>query len=170
MLLLTCVVILLYINPILKKIKKFHQLAKNFQNRNQSNYWVVSYLKSFYLICHCGLLDLYHIMTSFRTEKFTFIKYIQGGKICISIIDNKSGPKKNLEYGYIDQIPMDDLILMMAGPNRDFYGHKEALLEFGNHIRYKFDEDDEVILNQYDGSENKKKENYNKIKKLVWIS
>jgi len=160
----------LYRKPILKRIDKLNQLAKNFKNRNPSETWLFSYLKSLYLVLKCGLFDLYHVMTSFRTDKFTFIKYIQGGNICISIVKNKSGPKKNLEYGYINEIRMDEFILMMSGPNRDFYGCKEALLEFGNIIRYKFDQDDEVILNQYEGSENKKKENYKKIKKLVWIS
>jgi hypothetical protein len=174
MLFLTCCLIgfgLWYYKPILVKLKKFHQVAENFQIRNPSEMWLVSYAKSFQLVIRCYLFDMYHSMTSIHTKKFTFIKYIQGGNICVSIIPNKSGPKKNLEYGYIDGKRMDDLILMLAGQLRDFSGHNESLLEFGNTIRYKFESEPEVILYHREGSENKKiQENYKKIKKLVWIS
>ena len=66
-----------------------------------------------------------------------------------------------------------DLVSSLAGLKRDFSGHQEALLEFGNHICYKFMDQDECIIQRgCDSDENliKNQENNRKIKNLMWIS
>lgn len=153
------------------KFSKLKSIAQGYKNTNPSHSWFFSYGKALFLVGKCACIDIYHSMTSFHTKRYTFVKYIQGGNICVAIIPNKNGPKSNLEYGYIDDVRMDELITLLAGTQRDFSGHPNALLEFGNKIRYKFEDKDEVNITNLSGSENlKKDENCKKIKKLVWIS
>ena len=112
-------------------------------------------------------------MTSYSTKKFVFIKYVRGGNLSLAILPIKSGPKSNLEYAYIDGKPELELVSALAGIKRDFSGHPEVVLEFGNHIRYKFMDQDECIIQRgCDSEENLKKnqENTRKVKNLMWIS
>jgi hypothetical protein len=154
------------------KVKKFNNLAKQYRDHNKIGL-IPSYGKAFYLVSKCTVIDLYQSYTSFYTRKFTFIKYIHGGNLYVSIISNKTGPKPTLEYGYIDEIRQDEIILMLSGINRDFSGVPDSLLEFGNTIRYKYSDQEEIkiISKNQSGSENEKKlENIKKFKKLVWSS
>ncbi len=156
---------------ISSKLSKLKSVAQGYKDRNPSHSWLFSYGKALFLVAKCACIDIYHSMTSFHTRRFTFVKYIQGGNICIAIIPNKNGPKSNLEYGYIDDVRMDELITFLSGAHRDFSGQPNALLEFGDKIRYKFENSEEVNIINSSGSENlKKDENCKKIKKLVWIS
>ena len=164
---------LYYQKEIRVKAKKFHSIAKNYKYQTREN-WLICYGKSAYLVGKCGLIDFYNSCTAIYTKRFIFVKYIHGGNIYISIIPNKFGPKTNLEYGYIDEIRNDELLSTLAGMHRNFSGYHDALFDFGNTIRYKYEGQDEIILqnpNVLGGSENEKKnDNLKKIKKLVWTS
>ena len=158
-------------NYISTKLSKLKSVAKGYKERDPSQSWFMSYGKALVLIFKCKCIDIYNSFTSINTKRFTFVKYIQGGNVCLAIIPNKNGPKPHLEYGYIDDVRVDELIKILSGSNRDFSGQKNALFEFGNTIRYKFSDEDEVNMINPSGSENSKKsENLKKIKKLVWVS
>jgi len=139
----------------------------------KEDFFLMALYKSICISIKCFLIDLYHYYTSFRSSRFLFVKYIYGGNINIQIISNRPGPKTYLEYGFIDEVRMDEVVSMLAGNNRNFSGHPESLFEFGNRIRYKFFDENEVIMESLSkGSDfkQKHKENIKKIKNLVWIS
>jgi len=93
---------------------------------------------------------------------YSIVKYVVGGKYHSYIIPIRRGPKPELEYGYIDHVPMPEIISKLSGLQRDFNGHPEIVLLLGNHIRYKFsDQEEHVLLSS--GNEMEKKENLNKI-------
>jgi len=154
------------------KVKKFHNLAKQYHEHNKIN-WISCYGKALYLVGKCEVIDLYQSYTSFYTKRYTFIKYIHGGNVYFSIIPNKTGPKPNLEYAYIDDVRQDQFVSILSGMNRNFSGAPESLLEFGDIIRYKYSDQDEIIItskNQSGSEKSKKMENTKKIKNLVWSS
>ncbi len=151
-----------------KKADNFSKLVRSFKNES---YGVALY-KSTCIIIKCFFIDLYHSFTSYRASRFLFVKHFMGGNLSIVILPIHNGPKVSLEYAYIEGKRMDELVTMLAGPNRDFSGYPESLLEFGNHVRFKFAEQEEVILERSDFDEKNKKnsDHLQKIKNLVWMS
>ena len=159
---------------IINKATKFKSLVSSFRNKEPKMYFIIAVIKAFMLICKCFCVDLYHSMTSFHTNKYLFIKYVHGGNTHLKISPVKNGPKKSLEYGYIDNVRNDDLLIILAGQQRDFSDCRDALFEFGNEIRYKFMDEDEICMKN-EGidshlKKNKITENLKKIKKLMWMS
>jgi hypothetical protein len=161
-----------YSKTIYRKLTKFKNLVQHYQNSDNTTRLPTAFYLALCLVIKCWCMDIYHGMTSFSTKKFVFIKYVQGGNLSLAILPIKSGPKSNLEYAFIDGKSEMDLVSSLAGLKRDFSGHPEALLEFGNHIRYKFMDQDECSIQRgCDSEENaiKNKENHRKIKNLMWI-
>ena len=171
---LTLGVTVYYSRTIYKKVNKFNSLVQQYRNRDTSTYLHTAIYLTLCLVVKCACVDIYHSITSYSTKKFVFIKYIQGGNLSLAILPIKFGPKPTLEYAYIDDIPELDLVVTLAGHKRDFSGHPEALLEFGKHIRYKFmDQDECIIQRECDSSDEilkKNQENNRKIKNLMWMS
>jgi hypothetical protein len=162
-----------YSKTIYRKLNKFKNLVEQYQKRDNTTRLPTAFYLALCLVIKCWCMDIYHGMTSFSTKKFVFIKYVQGGNLSLAILPIKSGPKSNLEYAYVDGKSEMDMVSCLAGLKRDFSGHPEALLEFGNHIRYKFMDQDECIIQRgCDSDENllKNQENNRKIKNLMWIS
>ena len=148
---------------------KYKSVVKSYRDQNISTFQ--SYTKAAWLIGKCYCVDWYHLLTSIRSSRYLFVKYVNGGNISITILPVRNGPKSSLEYAYIDDERMDELVTILAGQSRDFSGQPQALLEFGDIIRYKFEGQDEVILQKSSESDNlKKQENIKKLKKLVWMS
>ena len=160
-----------YYKLIQSKTKKFNELVKNYRARN-------SLMMAIYLsVCvniKCMFLDIYHYMSSFSSKKYVFVKYVQGGNLSLAILPIQSGPRPDLEYAYIDNERSDDIVVALMGHRCDFSGRPDALLEFGNHIRFKFLDQEECILVstgiESDEKNKKKQENILKLKKLMWIS
>jgi hypothetical protein len=135
-----------YKDTIIRKSKKLNQLITNYK-REEPNKWYIYYVtKSLKLILKCTYIDLINYLMTVRFKKYICIPFMYGGNLVMTVIRVNSGPKKDIEYGYIDEIREDELISCLAGVNRDFSGYPESLLEFGNTIRYKFFGEDEVIL------------------------
>ena len=157
-----------------KKYDKFFQLVRNYRREEPQTYYIQSLYKSFYLGMKCAIIDLYHYLTSVRLKNFIFIKHIHGGKLHISIIPIVNGPKKDLEYAYIDEVRSDAFVSDLYGINKNFSNCPESLLEFGNCIRYKFYDANEIIIRDTgieNEENNKKKRDYQqKIKNLMWTS
>ena len=149
-------------NYLCNKLKRFNNLTNEIVNQYPNDYYLYSLYKSLCIVTKRNYNDLYNHFTVVRINKFLFIKYINGGNVHTSICLIQSGPKKMLEYGYIDDQREDELFNILLGVNKDFSGHPEALLELGQQIRYKFYQEDEIILSG--GAKNK---NIEKIKKLV---
>jgi len=157
-----------------KRYDKFFQLVRNYRLEEPHTYYVQSLYKSFYLGMKCALVDLYHYLTSVRLKNFIFVKYVHGGKLHMSIIPIVPGPKKELEYAYIDEVRNDAFISSLYGMNKNFSNCPESLLEFGNCIRYKFYDANEIVLRDtgIENEENNKKksDHLQKIKNLMWTS
>jgi hypothetical protein len=164
----TCVALYLKREWIQKKSNNFSKLIRSFKDESR----LVAFYKSTCIIIKCFFIDLYHSFTSYRTSRFLFVKHVMGGNVSIVILPIQNGPKASLEYAFIDGKRMDEIVSVLAGPHRDFSGYPESLLEFGNHIRFKFSEHEEVILERSDFDEKNKKnaDHLQKIKNLVWIS
>jgi hypothetical protein len=152
-----------YKNTISLKCKKYKSLVRSYREQDPTMYFITACIKAFMLIIHCSLLSFYQSHTSITIPNYVLVKYVWGGKYYNHTIPIRKGPKPELEYGYIDHIPMTEVIGQLSGLQRDFSGHPEMLLEFGNHIRYKFADRDEIILSNT-GNENEKKENLKKLK------
>jgi hypothetical protein len=165
-----------YVLPMcINKGKKFNSLVNTYRQKDPSMYYIQAIWKAFMLVLKCVSIDIYRTMTSFHTNKFVFIKYVHGANMYVKIVPVKNGPKQELEYGYIDGERNDELITILAGQQRDFSGHPESLLEFGNVIRYKFDGEEEKCIGEDKGidlesQKIKINENLKKVKKLMWIS
>jgi hypothetical protein len=137
---------------IKKKIKKYNDLVQHFSYEDPTSYRIVCMYKATRLIVKCYLYDLYNYYTTFRTDRYMFIKVIHGGTTTFLITPVKKGPKHHLEYGYIDHVRQDSIFHAVMGVNKDFNGYPDVLLEFGNHIRYKFYGSEEIILEKEEDS------------------
>ena len=156
-----------------RKYDKFCQLVRNYRKEEPHTYYLTSLYKSFYLVLKCACVDTYHYFTSVRLSNFIFIKHIHGGNTHVCIIPIVNGPKTGLEYAYIDEVRQDDFVSYLYGVNKDFSNCPECLLEFGNKIRYKFYDKEEMTLiegNENEDKNKKKHENLKKIKNLLWLS
>lgn len=151
-----------YSTSIKKDWNKYQSLVRSYRIQYPDMNFITAYIKAFLLIIKCKWIIMYQSYTSIVFSDYIVVKYVTGGKYQCCIIPIKRGPKPQLEYGYIDQVNKTDIINRLSGMNHDFSTHPEFLLELGNHIRYKFMDQEEMILEKR-GNEIKKQENLKKI-------
>jgi hypothetical protein len=151
-----------YRHSINKDWNKYQSLVRSYQTQYPDMNLINAYIKALILIIKCKWIIIYQSYTSIVFPDYIVLKYVTGGKYQCCIIPIKRGPKPQLEYGYIDHVNNTELINQLSGIDHDFSSHPEFLLGLGNHIRYKFIDQDEIILEKK-GNENKKQENLKKI-------
>ena len=152
-----------YRKRISTSLKKYRSVVRSYQSRYPEMNIITASCKAITLITKCKWISFYQSITSISLPNCMIIKYVIGGEYHYQMIPTKRGPREHLEYGYIDNQLMTDHMNHLAGPRSDFYGHPACLTEFGNHIRYKFSNQDEQIIEKM-GDEFQKKEN---LKKLI---
>jgi hypothetical protein len=161
----TCVLSVIgykYNKSISRSWDKYCAVVRMYKTRYPDMYKVTANLKAIELIIRTKLLLFYQWMTSLNCSSFYLTKYVMGGQYYFHVIKIKKGPGKNIEYGFIDNIDRTELIQRLAGINCDFSGQPDILFEFGNSIRYKIDNQDEIQMEKL-GNEDIKKENLKKI-------
>ena len=151
-----------YRTSIKKDWNKYQSLVRSYRTQYPDMTVMFAYIKAILLILKCKWINMYQSYTSVVCSDYIILKYVTGGKYQCCIIPIKRGPKPQLEYGYIDQVNKTELINQLSGMDHDFSSHPDFLLELGNHIRYKFLDQEEMILEKK-GNENKKQENLKKI-------
>jgi len=169
MLTIICSHIVYYKSFYYKKIQKFSNLMDQYIYEDPDISYYNAFYKSINLVIKTNYYDLYQSYTSFKTKKYIFTKIFYGGNKTIIITPITTGPKKNLEYGYIDNKRMDNFFTFLLGINKDFSGYNKVLLEFGNEIRYKFMDEEEIKLSEK-GNIEKKIENLHSIIKHMDIN
>ena len=160
---------LYYRKSLTTDFNKYKTVVNTYRTQYPDMNRVVAYIKAILLILKCKWIMTYQSYTSVSIPNYTLVKYVTGGKYQCCVIPIQRGPKPQLEYGYIDHVPMTELFQVLCGIDHMFSGHSTFLLELGNHIRYKFSDQDEIVLEK-EGNENKKKENLKKINNFYMTS
>ena len=151
-----------YRHSIKKDWNKYQSVVRSYRTQYPDMKLITAYIKALLLILKCKWIVVYQSYTSIVFTDYIVLKYVTGGKYQCCIIPISRGPKPQLEYGYIDHVNKTDLINQLSGMDHDFSSHPEFLLELGNHIRYRFMDQEEMILEKM-GTENKKQENFKKM-------
>lgn len=158
-----------YFNKITTAYRKYNKLVSTFQYRYPDMWLVMAYIKALKLILYTKWILFYQYMTSVTLQQVTIVKYVIGGNYEYHLIKHRKGPRKHIEYAYIDEIPYTELVQSLAGIHNDFSGNHEWLLELGNCVRYKFYDEEEIKIEKM-GNELIKKDNLKKMMKFYMTS
>lgn len=150
------------------KLGKFSNLIESFRNQEYS--YATSFYKASSIIIRSSYLDCYSYLSTIKTKKYSFVKFIQGGSTYVLPVRNPSGPKRVIEYVYFGDQRMDHVFNMIIGPNRDIVNHHDVLHYLASTIRYKYiDSDTEEILTD-EKSDTPDFINHDAIKKILSLS
>ena len=150
------------------KVDRFRRLVDSF--RAESYSYPASLYKASSIILRSAYLDWYAYLSSVKSKRFSYIKFIQGGTTYAIPVRNPSGPKKSVEYVFFGGQRMDHVFHMVVGPGRDVERNKEALFDLASTIRYKLvGEPDEHLLAD-PTADDPDRINHDAIKKILSLS
>lgn len=129
---------------ISQKAKSFKSLVNTYRNENYS--YPQSVYKALSIVIRTNCLEFISNLTTIKDKQYSLVKLVHGGSIYMLPIHHRSGPKKMLEYAYFGEERNDLLFKMISGPHRDFNGHRDILFHLANRIRYKYINDEEIVL------------------------